>query len=37
MPGMGFQAAAHAEWIAWLGALLFNGAAYRLLMGRAQP
>lgn len=37
LPGMGFQAAAHAEWIAWLGALLFNGAAYRLLMGRAQP
>lgn len=34
LPRLGFRAAAHAEWLAWLGALLINGIAYGIVAGR---
>ncbi|MBR2923403.1 MAG: MATE family efflux transporter [Clostridia bacterium] len=34
LPGLGFRAVAHAEWLAWLGALIINWVAYVVLMHR---
>ncbi|MBR2923400.1 MAG: hypothetical protein IKC28_00070 [Clostridia bacterium] len=34
LPRLGFRAAVHAEWLAWMGALLINGIAYGIVAGR---